>query len=283
MRSSCVRSAGPLKRESRALAQEARRRPDAIAMRHHAQLRRLAGEPRAHRVAADDRRACATDEVRYVAGASRSGCWAWPPAPRSAGSATFSWDALARLRGHDRRRAAVRPFARQPPQARSTAATNAGSGWNISLVYMRRAGWARRPAGAAAPARAARLCAAAARSATIICATADRSGVDAWWQLNCELRLSDPPDDPHRAAPGGRPLLPLPRAHLEAAAVADAPLLFYAMGRLGLVFWGVCARVTAGVLGHWLIGYFAHNDGAHAATRCAAPLCRDATFASRRS
>jgi fatty-acid desaturase len=27
------------------------------------------------------------------------------------------------------------------------------------------------------------------------------------------------------------------------------------------VFWGVCARVSAGVLGHWLIGHFAHNHG----------------------
>lgn len=25
--------------------------------------------------------------------------------------------------------------------------------------------------------------------------------------------------------------------------------------------WGVCARITACVLGHWLIGWFAHNQG----------------------
>jgi stearoyl-CoA desaturase (delta-9 desaturase) len=37
--------------------------------------------------------------------------------------------------------------------------------------------------------------------------------------------------------------------------------LFYVWGGWGFVFWGVCARVTAGVLGHWLIGYFAHNHG----------------------
>jgi stearoyl-CoA desaturase (delta-9 desaturase) len=39
-------------------------------------------------------------------------------------------------------------------------------------------------------------------------------------------------------------------------------VLFYALGGWGFIFWGVCARVTAGVLGHWLIGYFAHNRGA---------------------
>jgi stearoyl-CoA desaturase (delta-9 desaturase) len=38
-------------------------------------------------------------------------------------------------------------------------------------------------------------------------------------------------------------------------------VVFYLWGGWGFVFWGVCARVTAGVLGHWLIGYFAHNHG----------------------
>ena len=32
--------------------------------------------------------------------------------------------------------------------------------------------------------------------------------------------------------------------------------------RWGFVFWGVCARVSAGVFGHWMIGYLAHNHGA---------------------
>ena len=27
------------------------------------------------------------------------------------------------------------------------------------------------------------------------------------------------------------------------------------------MWWGVCARVTVGVLGHWIIGYLAHNHG----------------------
>lgn len=85
--------------------------------------------------------------------------------------------------------------------------------------------------------------------------------VDAWWQLNCELRLADPPD-----------------IRIEARLAEDAfyrmlertwrlqqlpiALLFYLWGGWAFVFWGVCARVTAGVFGHWLIGYFAHNHGA---------------------
>jgi hypothetical protein len=38
-------------------------------------------------------------------------------------------------------------------------------------------------------------------------------------------------------------------------------LLLHAWGGWGFVVYGVCARVTAGVFGHWLIGYWAHNRG----------------------
>ena len=38
-------------------------------------------------------------------------------------------------------------------------------------------------------------------------------------------------------------------------------LLFFAWGGWEFVFWGVCARVTAGVGGHWLIGHLAHRHG----------------------
>ena len=84
--------------------------------------------------------------------------------------------------------------------------------------------------------------------------------VDAWWQLNCKLVLHQPPT-----------------IHIEARIANDRfyrflqrtwmgqqlpiALLFYAWGGWAFVFWGVCARVTAGVFGHWLVGYFAHNHG----------------------
>lgn len=84
---------------------------------------------------------------------------------------------------------------------------------------------------------------------------------DAWWQLFCALQLHQEP-----------------QIHIEAHVANDRfyrflertwmlqqlpwALLFFAWGGWGFVFWGVCARVTAGVLGHWLIGYFAHNHGA---------------------
>lgn len=84
--------------------------------------------------------------------------------------------------------------------------------------------------------------------------------VDAWWQLHCELRLLDPP-----------------MIHLEPRIADDRfyrflertwmlqqvppAMLLWALGGWGFVFWGVCARITAGVLGHWLIGFYAHNHG----------------------
>lgn len=84
---------------------------------------------------------------------------------------------------------------------------------------------------------------------------------DAWWQLNCELRLAAPPhieleprianDRFYRFLERTWMLQQLPPA-----------LLLFAWGGWAFVFWGVCARVTAGVFGHWVIGYFAHNHGA---------------------
>lgn len=83
---------------------------------------------------------------------------------------------------------------------------------------------------------------------------------DAWWQLHCELRLTRPPrivlepriaqDRMYRFLQSTWMIQHLPWA-----------LLFYALGGWGWVCWGVCARVTAGVFGHWLIGYYAHNRG----------------------
>lgn len=84
--------------------------------------------------------------------------------------------------------------------------------------------------------------------------------MDGWWQLNCDLHLANPPT-----------------LHMEARIANDrfyrfldrtwmaqqvpVAAVFYLCGGWAFVFWGVCARVTVCVLGHWLIGYFAHNHG----------------------
>jgi stearoyl-CoA desaturase (delta-9 desaturase) len=84
--------------------------------------------------------------------------------------------------------------------------------------------------------------------------------VDAWWQLSCSLRLHDPPEirvEPRIASDAFYRFL----QRTWMAQQLPLALLFYAWGGWAFVFWGVCARVSAGVLGHWLIGYFAHNHG----------------------
>jgi fatty-acid desaturase len=86
------------------------------------------------------------------------------------------------------------------------------------------------------------------------------AGVDAWWQLHCDLELDRPPDIRIEARIAADPFYRWLESTWRWQQLPWA-LLFYAWGGWGFVFWGVCARVTAGVFGHWLVGYFAHNHG----------------------
>jgi fatty-acid desaturase len=84
--------------------------------------------------------------------------------------------------------------------------------------------------------------------------------VDAWWQLNCQLLLERPP------AVRVEPRITQDRffVFLERTWMAQqlpGGLLLYVAGGWAFVWWGLCARVTAAVFGHWLIGYLAHNHG----------------------
>jgi len=87
-----------------------------------------------------------------------------------------------------------------------------------------------------------------------------RFWVDAWWQLNCELHLLNPPAIRIEARVRQDPFYRLLERTWMAQQLPWAAL-FFLWGGWGFVFWGVCARVTAGVFGHWVIGYFAHNHG----------------------
>lgn len=88
---------------------------------------------------------------------------------------------------------------------------------------------------------------------------------DFWWQLHCKLHLERPPkfrfpaalheDRFYRLLQSTSMLQQLPLA-----------LVLFALGGggsvgLGWVAWGIGARVTVSVFGHWLIGWFAHNRG----------------------
>lgn len=84
--------------------------------------------------------------------------------------------------------------------------------------------------------------------------------VDAWWQLNCELVLDRPPAihlEPRIA--NDRVLNFLERSWM----LQQLPLalLLFFWGGWAFVCWGVCARISTAVFGHWIIGYLAHNHG----------------------
>jgi fatty-acid desaturase len=84
--------------------------------------------------------------------------------------------------------------------------------------------------------------------------------VDAWWQLNCQLVLDRPPDvriEPRIAQ--DRFFMFLECTWM--AQQVPGALLLYVAGGWAFVWWGLCARVTTAVFGHWLIGYLAHNHG----------------------
>ena len=38
-------------------------------------------------------------------------------------------------------------------------------------------------------------------------------------------------------------------------------IILFVLGGIDWVIWGICMRVSVSVVGHWLIGYFAHNHG----------------------
>lgn len=83
---------------------------------------------------------------------------------------------------------------------------------------------------------------------------------DAWWQLHCELALARPPL--FRLEPA------IAHDHFYAWIERtwmwqQVPwaLLFFALGGWSWVVWGVCARVSVCVTGHWLVGHFAHRQG----------------------
>lgn len=83
---------------------------------------------------------------------------------------------------------------------------------------------------------------------------------DAWWQLHCDLELAHPPE--FRPEPSVR--TDKVYAWMEKTWMwQQLPLaiLLFALGGIGFVIWGICARVCVSVTGHWLVGYFAHNHG----------------------
>jgi len=83
---------------------------------------------------------------------------------------------------------------------------------------------------------------------------------DGFWQIHCDIQLDHPP-----------------QVQIEEEYLNDRiyqwmekywmwqqlpwAIVFYLIGGWPWIVWGICARVTISIAGHWLIGYFAHNKG----------------------
>ncbi|MBO9489779.1 acyl-CoA desaturase [Endozoicomonas sp. G2_1] len=83
---------------------------------------------------------------------------------------------------------------------------------------------------------------------------------DAYWQLFCDLKLKKPPSlNIESSVQNDRVYNFMERTWM----LQQLPwaIVFWIFGGWPWVIWGICMRVVVSVLGHWLIGYFAHNRG----------------------
>lgn len=83
---------------------------------------------------------------------------------------------------------------------------------------------------------------------------------DWWWQVHCKLHLEETPAFQFPETMSCSRFYRFIQATSMGQQIPVA-LLLWVVGDWGFVFWGVCGRVTISILGHWFIGYFAHNTG----------------------
>lgn len=83
---------------------------------------------------------------------------------------------------------------------------------------------------------------------------------DAWWQMHCKFELAHPPHfeiEPQIAQ--DRVYQWMERHWMAQQAFVAVPL--FLLGGLDWVLWGVCLRVSVSLIGHWMVGHFAHKTG----------------------
>ncbi len=81
---------------------------------------------------------------------------------------------------------------------------------------------------------------------------------DFWWQLNCEVRLDHPPELVFKPGIDDRPVYRWMDRYWPLLQLPVAALLFV-VGGWAWVIWGICVRISVSMIGHWLVGYLAHN------------------------
>ena len=83
---------------------------------------------------------------------------------------------------------------------------------------------------------------------------------DGFWQLHCDVALAHPPELViERRVAEDRFYQFLQRTWM--AQQVPWAVLFFVLGGWPWVVWGIAVRVALSVTGHWLVGYFAHNQG----------------------
>lgn len=83
---------------------------------------------------------------------------------------------------------------------------------------------------------------------------------DAWWQLNCDLDLNQPPEfHIEKEVTLDKFYQFVEKTWMLQQLVLAVPL--FLLGGVSWLVWGVSVRIVISVGGHWLIGYFAHNKG----------------------
>lgn len=84
--------------------------------------------------------------------------------------------------------------------------------------------------------------------------------IDFWHQIHCQLKLDEPPDYqfPKKLTEDRFLTFVQKTAFLQQIPLAA---LLFALGGWGFVAWGIAARVSISIFGHWLVGWFAHNQG----------------------
>ncbi len=83
---------------------------------------------------------------------------------------------------------------------------------------------------------------------------------DGLWNLHCECRLTNPPAFTPEQAITDSEFYRLLGRYWIAAQLPLAGLL-YGFGGWAWIVWGICVRVTVSLIGHWFVGFLAHNFG----------------------
>ena len=84
--------------------------------------------------------------------------------------------------------------------------------------------------------------------------------IDGFWQLHCDVNLDQPPVfKPENSFQDDSTYQWMEKYWMGQQ--LPWALLFFVIGGLPWVIWGICVRVAVSVTGHWFIGYFAHNKG----------------------